>query len=442
MDSEEFSGEWWLPQRPERRVPGVLRIDAEGRATLSLIGELRDLFELGDVEHLDGGTRVTVTDRHVRAGGQYDRIHGQVGVTAYNLENCGQVHHNSNMMGGIPVERISVQQVFRGVLFEEGEEPCGDRVFGQLQWLSYWVGHGISVTEHLDPATRRLQGTTVALTLQPTQTVELHDGWQIRLHHGFHPSGDQVGSHAIHQEHWLEIASPTIVPMPSLIRPLHALQSLVGVGTGRPAGYEALRFHHPEVTEGPSQAYRRSLDYIAQWSLRDRETKPLQPHDVTFTLEDFGGIERLPSWIATAQKYEHPLNRALARQQRDMFVNDQVFNAAAALEGFDKIAHPNEELSLIRRLSRSAALGGDVFASVTPRTDTWAELLRNERNEIGHGGLGNLPPAQMFYLASSAFFLLEVCLLVDAGAPSMVLGKMRASERARWLRESLLDFLP
>lgn len=37
-ESHEWSGLWWLPDAPDERVPGVLRYDRDGGATLSLIG--------------------------------------------------------------------------------------------------------------------------------------------------------------------------------------------------------------------------------------------------------------------------------------------------------------------------------------------------------------------------------------------------------------------
>ena len=38
----EWAGLWWFPDDPDERVPGILRYDAEGGLSLSLIGAFED----------------------------------------------------------------------------------------------------------------------------------------------------------------------------------------------------------------------------------------------------------------------------------------------------------------------------------------------------------------------------------------------------------------
>lgn len=47
MEPEEHGGQWWLPGRRENAVPGVLRISPTGQCHLTLIGELRSMWEAG-----------------------------------------------------------------------------------------------------------------------------------------------------------------------------------------------------------------------------------------------------------------------------------------------------------------------------------------------------------------------------------------------------------
>lgn len=41
-EAGEWYGLWWLPNDPDEKVPGILRYDAEGGLSLSLIGALED----------------------------------------------------------------------------------------------------------------------------------------------------------------------------------------------------------------------------------------------------------------------------------------------------------------------------------------------------------------------------------------------------------------
>lgn len=444
MDSAgvEHKGEWWLPERPNRRVPGILRISDEGRCVLELLGEMRPLHELVDMSQSGTDTVITFTDKHFDAAGHVRRLHGQVGATAWTLENCGRVHHNRNLMGGLPHEQFSVQVAFKGCWYESDEIPGGDRLLAQVQWLSYWIGNAIEETNSFDTESNRLQGITISARSRPTETAQVEDGCEIRLHHGFSSNGDRIGERTLRNEQWMEIRYEDVQPLEVLAHRLGTLQPLITIAVDRPTGYLALKLQHPELRDGPQGEYRQSIEYIANWSLRDRKEQPLRWTDVIFKLEDFGGIQALPAWMGVAEKYHEPLSRAMARHQRDMFVNDQVFHSAAALEGFHKIARPGLEMSLLGRLLACASLGGEAFSQVVGDTGEWARLLKEERNEIGHGGLGHLPPDHMLYLASVSFYLLELCLLREAGAPDIVFTKLGSSPRGRWLTETMADVIP
>lgn len=41
-ESAEWAGLWWLPEEPDKRVPGTLRYDGEGHVMLSIIGAFED----------------------------------------------------------------------------------------------------------------------------------------------------------------------------------------------------------------------------------------------------------------------------------------------------------------------------------------------------------------------------------------------------------------
>jgi hypothetical protein len=45
METIDVGGEWWLPERPERRVAGWLSYDPDKGLQLRLIGRLRDYHE-------------------------------------------------------------------------------------------------------------------------------------------------------------------------------------------------------------------------------------------------------------------------------------------------------------------------------------------------------------------------------------------------------------
>jgi hypothetical protein len=40
LEKTEYEGSWWLPEKPEEQVNGLLRCEADGQITLTLVGKL------------------------------------------------------------------------------------------------------------------------------------------------------------------------------------------------------------------------------------------------------------------------------------------------------------------------------------------------------------------------------------------------------------------
>src|SRR5262249_15781168 len=95
----------------------TLSFDPESGSRLKLVGSLSNPLTRARDEQSKGKPRL-ITDEDF--AGNYSRVHGQVGTTAYTLEDCFTVRHHF-ALGGLPTETVHANQVLRGALFEEGE---------------------------------------------------------------------------------------------------------------------------------------------------------------------------------------------------------------------------------------------------------------------------------------------------------------------------------
>jgi hypothetical protein len=140
MDAFEVQGEWWLPGRADRKVPGILTFSPEGGAELSLFGSLRSILEEGERSEEDGAVRVAITQAALERSGSYPRLHGDAGGTVYTLQDCLRVRSLNRTFSGQGSETIRVTRILRGALFEEDEALEATGMSFGLTHLVDWIG--------------------------------------------------------------------------------------------------------------------------------------------------------------------------------------------------------------------------------------------------------------------------------------------------------------
>ncbi len=98
MERLEEGGLWWLPEAPSAQVPGVLRVETDGKASLTLIGQLRDYRHGADRTELpDGSTKFSMTMAGQATAGRYPRVVGRIGGESYTLEAGIRTRHSTLM---------------------------------------------------------------------------------------------------------------------------------------------------------------------------------------------------------------------------------------------------------------------------------------------------------------------------------------------------------
>jgi hypothetical protein len=106
VEPAEEGGQWWLPENPDVKVPGVLRIDDKGRSQLTLVGELRDRLH-GAERHdrADGSAEFRFTESGFDRSGGYPRVVGRTQSSKYTLVHGLRTRHSTNLIGGSPARR-------------------------------------------------------------------------------------------------------------------------------------------------------------------------------------------------------------------------------------------------------------------------------------------------------------------------------------------------
>lgn len=145
------------------------------------------------------------------------------------------------------------------------------------------------------------------------------------------------------------------------------------------------------------------IEMYARWSVKaETGKKPLQTHDIVFSLDDLGGVESLTRWLEVADNNAASLSRVMISRYSDTtYASDLLLNAAAALEGYhrDKYEEGKETKTwFTERIKKLVEDAGAIFEDLVPDTELFAKLLKDNRapSLTTSAELQTAPPSKSF----------------------------------------------
>ncbi|WP_157519700.1 HEPN domain-containing protein [Herbidospora daliensis] len=442
----EVEGQWWLPGRDDRKIAGILRFDSDSGAELRLIGTFRSIFEEGERTQQPGGTvTVAVSMESIERDGTYPRIHGLAEGKPYTLEDCFRGRTTRHLIGGTGTETVHVNQILRGAYFEKDEELAANGMSVDLRYLTHWACSSALKetwafrTDEREDLPLDAPDITLEARTRDDAVVVLPEGDTLRLAHSVTVEGDRVTTRGLTQNFSFRFDASSLCPLPELVERASDLQDLVSIATGRTAEFDGMRFWHPDlIWEREGRQHRQSIEFFVSWNAKDKSKNPgeLPLHDMFFSYAEFGGIDGIGRWLESAARHRGALGRVMAsRYAKSMFVSDRLLNRAAALEAFDRTTFGHSQSKFKTRLGRCADLAGELFVELVGDVETWAEVVRNDRDDIAHhlGTRVKQTPSAQLFLADSLYWLFVLCMLRDVKSPQAVFDRIEHHPELTWL---------
>jgi len=190
---EEYirTGYFWLPEKDNKKIPGVLTIRDGGDIELEIVGFFDDEVDIFN-DDFDLG-----------------RIIGHVEKDGFvTLENCFYTQKNSSFFGGISKSKVCVNKVLSGVSYEKDEVVTFNTLSFYVDCMDEWLGiSGIKVYQDYKNKT-----TSISYTAPDTIIYYLDN--EIELSICFASIFDtNIGEVTISQKAYFKLKSDSLKPL-------------------------------------------------------------------------------------------------------------------------------------------------------------------------------------------------------------------------------------
>ena len=274
-DDLEVRGRWWLPELPERKVPGTLTFSQEDGGRLTLLGGFRSPLEEGEREEADGVVTVSVTEESLERSGTYPRIVGLGGNTAYTLDDCFRIHR-SNMFSGPEhqTETIHVNRALKGAEFEVNDPLEATGIAFSTQHLAEWIRNTGIMEQWAEGDTADPDHGVPKYRLEARELPELRTttgtGTGVRLKHSVGIAGDRLTERSLTQEFWWRLDVPGMASIDDLIDLASDIQDLLSIAIDGSAAFEFMSFFREDIfREHPGgRRVLYPIELYVQWNVR------------------------------------------------------------------------------------------------------------------------------------------------------------------------------
>lgn len=161
------TGYFWLPEREEKKLPGILTIKNGGIIELEIVGLFDD-----SIKSFESDFTLNRIIGHVEKDG------------LVTLDNCFYSKKNFSFEG-ISKSKIYVNKVFCGIAYEENETITYNTLSFSIDCLDEWVGiSGIKVNSYYEN-----KSTTISYVRPENITYALDNGMKLEICFAYTPPG-------------------------------------------------------------------------------------------------------------------------------------------------------------------------------------------------------------------------------------------------------------
>ena len=352
----EWTGEWWLPDEPYYKVPGILRYTSADGLKLTLIG----LFEDCISTQISPG--VEAIHEELRT---WEVIHGAAEQREITLFGC--LPNYSKRTYGARVQTPDKQTITSstaliGAHISSKDEAVFSAVEVSVENLGVWGASSV-LEGFMGAPGGRLDGSgTISVKPVEAQSVKVDESEFILAHHHTLPFFDRRRGRItgrVRDTTFIQVVPEAPFSWSEAIGSARLVQDLIALATHRAAGVIWLRLRLVESDAEPGattlQDARNVEAIYSPPIVGNRDAKAIEPHRVFFTCETLPFEEIIPRWCEVHERLQPALNMILGlRYGPARYIENNLLTAVGAAEvlhrglGIDEPPMPREKFKQMR----------------------------------------------------------------------------------------------
>jgi len=267
---EEYkkTGFFWLPEKEEEKIPGILTINDGGEIELEVVGLFDDSIEA------------------LNSDGNLDRIIGHIEKDGLvTLEDCLYLERNF-AFGAIAKSKVLVRQVLSGAAWGKDEKVTFNTLSFSVDCLDDWVGiSGMTVDNDWNKKI-----TTISYKPPETISFPLENGMNLKLCFSYTvPCSSELEEGKITQRAYFKISSKSLCELSESTDLAFKITNLMCFAMDETVSIKALTATSPEIMRDVGGKQRPESIKIYYQSMPYIEKEPsVNRHNMLF---NFGTIK-------------------------------------------------------------------------------------------------------------------------------------------------------
>ncbi|WP_337007373.1 MULTISPECIES: HEPN domain-containing protein [unclassified Microbacterium] len=458
-EPNDWTGHWWLPEEPDKKVPGVLSFKPESGLRLRLIG--------GWDYHvtrpgLNGSTIVT---NEVKS---WPMVHGYGGNKPVTLLNASLATARGGLFGEPDTLEVRASTALVGALMETPDEAAFVAGVGDIEDLTVWSRRsGVESRVQFGAQSGETMGEIELRRLSPLTATA--GPLSVKLsHYAWYPFSEDSRSQRVtrvRESQVIRFEREDPQPLEYWVDLLSSTADLMSLSTLRACGIVSMRVYVPPTPDQWPETHPMRDQPNEVTIYMERIVKPRPDDDAlpfrnyVLTLADLPFEELMPRWLEIRDKFAAARSMILGlRYVRNGYVETRLVTAVAAAESMhraltpappippvefkalrrtlldavaperkawlaDRLTEHSNVPTLKQRLLDLVGRVGDAGHRLVHNPEVWAKAAKDGRNLLAHTGSASNDLEHLHAVTEVTASVVILNLLYELGVSQEVLSK-------------------
>ncbi len=279
MDELEYKGVWWLPDKPEKKVCGILRFTPNEGAILDLIGSFKDIKEMNKRLNPEIILGASSNGKNI------------------TLHKCFETESNLSIPGSL-TSSFYANEVFVGAHFQKSEDIKFRGLSIRYSYLDEWIGisgFDIQYFDKKEVVIKHKQSEPIQASIGEDCIIFIDI---LAAMHSVHSIVQKEMS--IEQRTYLRVKHPVEKSLDEYWSIIRQIQNFLSLGIAEPVC--------PLEIIGETEANKEIISVKIYYHLPEisEAFKTIYPHDMLFTFKDISDRFEmlLKNWFEKASTLE------------------------------------------------------------------------------------------------------------------------------------------